>query len=129
VWIEGDDIAAPDGRYLSFANTLLVGSLSVVAVDSGSPRQLYDIARPGAPVAEMSAWSDDGRTLYFKSHSVTGAASIWSVPFAGGTPRKLIELGDERLRADRFAFRIANGRIYFPLTDRQATVWVIEVGK
>jgi len=120
---------SPDGRYVSFAGNLFGAGLGVVAVDSGSPRRLYDQALPGAPTAEASAWSADGRTLFFKSHSATGAAAIWSVPFVGGMPRKLIDLGDERLRADRFEFRIANGRIYYPLTDRQANVSVMEVEK
>ena len=121
---------SPDGHYLSFAGDLFGAALSVVVVDSGgSPRRLYDVTRPGMPSAETSAWSEDSRTLYFKSHSATGAAAIWSVPFAGGTPRKVIELGDQRLRADRFRFSVANGRIYYPLTDRQANVWVMEVDK
>jgi Tol biopolymer transport system component/tRNA A-37 threonylcarbamoyl transferase component Bud32 len=118
-----------DGRYVSYSANLYAGALGVIAVDSGAPRLLYDVTRPGAPVAETSAWSDDGRTLYFKSHSATGAAAIWSVPFAGGAPHKVIDLGDERTRSARFPFRIAGGRIYYPLTDRQANVWVIEVDK
>jgi Tol biopolymer transport system component len=81
------------------------------------------------PAAELSAWSEDSRTLYFKSHSATGAAAIWSVPFTGGTPHRVIELGDERLRAERLSFRIAKGRVYYALTDRQANVWVMEVDK
>jgi TolB protein len=119
---------SPDGRYLAFATNLFGGTLAVISVDSGSPRRLYS-GGPGTPAAERSAWSADGRTIYFKSHSTTGAASIWSVPFAGGTPRKVMDLGDDRLRAERFAFRISNGRIYYPLTDRQANVWVIDVDK
>jgi Tol biopolymer transport system component len=120
---------SPDGSRLSFTSDQLRGALSVVAVDSGSPRRLYDVNRPGMPAAETSAWSKDSRTLYFKSHSATGAAAIWSVPLAGGTPHRVIELGDERLRADRFSLRIANGQIYYALTDRQANVWVMEVDK
>jgi hypothetical protein len=90
---------------------------------------LYDATQAGMPAAEMSAWSADAKTLFFKSHSATGAAAIWSVPLVGGTPRKVIDLGDERLQANRFSFRIAKGRIYYPLTDRQANVWVMEVDK
>jgi Tol biopolymer transport system component len=119
---------SPDGRHLAFATNLFGGNLAVVAVDSGSPRRLYK-GGPDAPTAEMSAWSADGQTIYFKSHSATGAASIWSVPFAGGTPRKVIDIGDDRLRSERFAFRLMNGRIYYTLTDRQANVWVMQVDK
>jgi Tol biopolymer transport system component len=118
---------SPDGRYISYTSALIGGALGVIAVDGSQPRLLYDGARPGAPAAEMSVWSDDGRTLYFKSHSATGAAAIWSVPFAGGTPRQVVELGDERFRADRYSFRISHGRLYYTLLDRQSNVWVMEV--
>ena len=120
---------SPDGHNVSFVPFFAGGALSVLGVDGGSPRRLYDATLPGALAAETSAWSTDGRTLYFKSHSATGAASIWAVPFIGGTPHKVIDLGDDRLRAAGVAFQIANGRIYYLLTERQANVWVIEVGK
>ena len=120
---------SPDGGQLSYVNALNGGVLRVVPTDSGAPRKLYDETQPGAPLAETSFWSDDGRTVYFKSHTATGAASIWSVPVEGGTPQHLLDLGDERLRSDRYGFRIAQGRLYFTLYDRQSNVWVMEVGQ
>ena len=120
---------SPDSRFISHSTGLFFGGLAVVAADSSQTRTLYDGTRPGAPVAEMSSWSDDGQTLYFKSHSATGAAAIWSVPFAGGEPRRVLDLGDGRLRADRYSFRIAHGRLYYTLLDRQSNVWVMAVEK
>ena len=120
---------SPDGRMLSYASIFRGSALRVVAIDSGAPRALYDDSQPGMPLAETSFWSEDGRTIYFKSHTATGAASIWSVPVEGGTPQHLIDLGDSRLRSDRYGFRIAQGRLYFTLYDRQSNVWVMDVGK
>jgi Tol biopolymer transport system component len=120
---------SPDGRMLSYASIFRGSALRVVAIDTGAPRALYDDSQPGMPLAETSFWSEDGRTIYFKSHTATGAASIWSVPVEGGTPQHLIDLGDSRLRSDRYGFRIAQGRLYFTLYDRQSNVWVMDVGK
>jgi len=119
---------SPDGRSLVFTSGLLGGDLSVMAVDSGEPRLLHDAQQPGAPVAETSLWSDDGRSIYFKSHTASGAASAWTIPANGGTPQRLIDLGDDRLRSDRYGFQLANGLIYYTLTDRQSNIWVMELG-
>lgn len=118
---------SPDGASISYATLLLGGALRVLTADSGAPRKLYDETRPGTPLAETSFWSDDGRAIYFKSHTASGASAIWSVPAGGGTPQHVLDLGDERLRSDRYGFRIAQGRLYFTLNDRQSNVWVMEM--
>ncbi len=118
---------SPDSRYLSYVTNLLGGGLRVIPVDSGPPRAVYDEAKPGAPLAETSQWSADGRTIYFKSHDADGEGVIWSVPAGGGVPHRLLKLGDGRLRSDRYGFRIAHGRIYYVLFDRQSNVWVMTV--
>ncbi len=120
---------SPDGRYLSFTNDMLGGRLWVLPVDGGPPREVFDGTAPGAPRAETSHWSDDGRTIYFKSHDPDGDGVLWSVPAAGGVPRRLLRLGKERLRSDRYGFRIADGRLYCLLFDRQSNVWVMDVGR
>jgi len=117
-----------DGRALSYTAELGGSILRVIPTDSGAPRRLYD-SLPGVPRAETSFWSEDGRTVYFKSHTATGAASIWSVPVEGGVPQHLLDLGDARLRSDRYGFQIAQGRLYFMLYERESNVWVMDVGK
>jgi Tol biopolymer transport system component len=118
-----------DSRYIAYATVLLGGGLRVVAADSGPSRALYDETAPGAPQAETSQWSDDGRTIYFKSHDTDGEGLIWSVPSGGGVPRRLLKLGDGRLRSDRYGFHIANGRLYYTLFDRQSNIWVMDVSR
>ncbi len=118
-----------DGHALSYSTSLFGGGLRIVTIDSGPPRRLYDETAPGAPLAESSAWSDDGRTIYFKSHSASGAVSIWSVPAGGGKPQRVLELGDGRLRSDRYGFRINHGRLYYVMFDRQSNIWAMEVNQ
>jgi Tol biopolymer transport system component len=118
---------SPDGRRLSFVTVLSGGGLRVVPVDGGTPRAVYDETVPGAPLAEASQWSDDGGTIYFRSHDPDGEGVIWSVPSAGGVPHRLLTLGYGRLRSDRYGFRIADGRLYFTLFDRQSNVWVMDL--
>ena len=118
---------SPDGQHLSFVTDVLGGGLRVVHVDSGVPRAVYDETLPGAPLAETSQWSDDGRTIYFKSHDPDGDGIIWSVPSSGGRPRRLLKLGDGRLRSDRYGFAIHGGVLYYTLFDRQSNIWVMDV--
>ncbi len=118
---------SPDGRFITYTSDLLGGGLYVKPLGGGDARLLYDVGQPGAPLAETSEWSQDGTTIYFKSHTSSGAASIWSVPASGGTPRHLLNTGDVRLRSDRYSFRIANGLLYYTLTDRQSNIWVMEM--
>jgi len=118
-----------DGKSLSFATVLLGGGLRVVPVDSGAPRALYDETAPGAPQAEASSWSADGRTIYFKSHDPDGEGVIWSIPSTGGTPTRIMRLGGGQLRSDRYGFWLANGQIYYTLFDRQANIWVADINQ
>ena len=118
---------SPDGRRVVFTTSLLGGELRVIPSDSGPSRLLYPLEVPGAPVAENSTWSADGAAIYFKSHTADGAASIWSVPASGGIPTRVLQLGDGRLQSDRYGFRIANGLVYYTLTDRQSNVWLMEL--
>jgi serine/threonine-protein kinase len=118
---------SPDSRWLSYTTGLLGGELRVVPADSGPPRALLEDWGPDTPIAESSLWSEDGQTLYFKSHAADGAGSIWSIPSAGGTPRHVLDLGDSRRGSDRYGFRISGGRLYYTLLDRQSDVWLMEL--
>lgn len=120
---------SPDGRWIAYATNLFGGGLRVTSPDTVNPRALYDETAPGAPLAETSAWSADGRTVYFKSHTPEGDYRIMAVPTSGGVPRVVMRLGDDRLRAGRYGFRIVGGYIYYALQDQQANVSVAEVGK
>jgi serine/threonine-protein kinase len=118
---------SPDGRSIAYGAKLLGGSLMVAPRDSGAPRAVVDATRPGTPQAERPQWSDDGRTLYFKSHDAEGRASFWSVAAAGGTPRLLVRLDDPARPSYRPQWAFGRGRLFFPVEDRQSDVWVMDV--
>ncbi len=118
-----------DGQRLVYSDYVIGGALWIVAADSGAPRRLYDPATTLPHTAETMLWSDDDRTIWFKTHDANGLASIWGVSAAGGTPQQLVTLGDERLRSDRYEFHVARGRLYFTLKDRQANVWVMDASR
>jgi len=116
----------PDGHALAFGRG---SALEVIPTDGGSPRVVYAPA-PGSadPPVEGVAVSDDGRTLYFKSHDSEGRASIWRVPVEGGRPQLLVRFTDVR-ESSRFDFAAGAGRFFFTLEDRQSDIWIAEIKK
>jgi TolB protein len=119
---------SPDGRRLLYGTNPREqrGQLAVVPVDSGAPQVLVDPARSGEPSAEQGQWSEDGRTIWFKSHDPAGNASIWTVPAAGGTARLVVRFDDPARPSYRNAWALGRTRIYFTVDDRQGDIWVIE---
>jgi len=115
---------SPDGRSITFATRLLDGSLAVVGADSGAPRILVDASKPGAPRAAFPQYSQDGRTIYFKSHDDAGTASIWSVPATGGEPELLLRIDQPSVRFD---WTLGGGRIFYSIQDHQSNIWVAEM--
>jgi len=114
----------PDGR--SIVDTAGEG-LKVVAVDGGSPRLVYAPAPDSTdPRVGFVVPSNDGRTLYFKSHDAGGLASIWSIAVEGGRPRQLVRFGPA-LASSRPEFAAGAGRLYFTLEDRQANIVVADL--
>jgi hypothetical protein len=88
--------------------------------------------RPGSdePRAERNVIpSEDGRSIYFKSHSSDGSAAIWSVSTSGGKPRLLVYFDDPDHPSIRSDFGAGAGRFFFTLEDRQSVVWVVELGE
>ncbi|HEU4721783.1 MAG TPA: protein kinase, partial [Gemmatimonadaceae bacterium] len=118
---------SPDGRSIAFGSALVGGSLLVIPADSGAPRVVLDASKPGVPQVERPRWSEDGRTIYFKSHDPQGRASFWSVPAAGGTARLLVRFDDPKRPSYRQQWALGRNRMYFPVEDRQADVWVMDV--
>jgi Tol biopolymer transport system component len=118
---------SPNGRELTFIESLTGGSLRIIAADGGATRTLFDGSRPEGPRALKSAWSDDGRSIYFKVANQAGNAEVWSMPALGGEPLRVTALGDARRRSDRFEFTVGGGRMYFVLKELESDVWVIDV--
>jgi Tol biopolymer transport system component len=74
---------SPDGSKLSYSSQ---AHLWVTPVEGGAPRRL---TRVGAGVGN-SAWSSDGRYIYFDS-GYQGILALWRVPSRGGEPRRMTQ--------------------------------------
>jgi Tol biopolymer transport system component len=116
---------SPDGRFLAYARR---GAVEVLPIDSREPRLVYAPATPGVdPAAPSVQFGPDGRTLYFKSHDDRGRASFWSIPVAGGKPKRLITLDDPTRPSSRSEFAVDHERLYFAIEDRRSSIWVTDV--
>jgi Tol biopolymer transport system component len=115
----------PGGRSVAISHRLK--TLEIIDVQTRAVRVVYDPAAPSDPRVESVAISDDGGTLFFKSHDTEGRASIWSVPLAGGKPRLLVRFSDATRSSSRPDFAAKGGKFYFTLEDRQADIWVAEL--
>ena len=117
----------PNGQELAYPHR---AALEVIPAAGGSSRVVYAPA-PGSadPEVESVAVSDDGRTLYFKSHDSEGRASIWRVPVQGGRPQLVVRFTDPTRESSRPDFAAGAGRFFFTLEDRQSDIWIAEIKK
>ncbi len=116
---------SPDGHWIAYVNAFAGGSLLIVNPDSGAPRTVLDSAK-SAMSAEYPVWSDDSRTLYFKSHDAKGNAEFWSIPVTGGTPTLLVRLDDPDRPSYRPEWSVGGGRMYFQIADLESDIWVMQ---
>jgi len=105
------------------------GSIILVAPEGGATETLYTPVGPSDPIAWSVAVSEDQRTLYFKSADEAGYTTFWSIPTTGGKPRLLVRFADPTRQSLRPDFAVAGGKFFFTIEDRQADIWVAEVGK
>lgn len=106
-------------------------STEIGPADGGTPRTVYE-PRPGSddPLTERTAIpSEDGRSIYFKSHTADGRAAIWSVAVSGGKPRRLVTFDDPNRPSIRHDFGAGAGQFFFTLEDRRSVVWVVELSE
>ncbi|MDP9104359.1 MAG: S41 family peptidase [Candidatus Eremiobacteraeota bacterium] len=80
---------SPDGKRLAFVSTQTGASgVYVLTLDGGTLRRVTHDDQP----AELSAWSADGRFVYFSSasHNISNAADVYRVAVGGGTPMRVL---------------------------------------
>lgn len=117
---------SPDGRSLAIGSRF-GGRLEIVPADSGQPRVLIDHERPGMPETQSARFSLDGRTVFIKSIDEQGRASIWSVPFSGGTPQLRVLFDDPSRTSNNTRWALSANRFYFTIDDWQSDVRVLDV--
>jgi len=80
---------SPDGRRLAFVNTQPgISGIYVLTLEGGALRRLTHDDQVG----DVSAWSSDGRYLYFASasHNIAYDNDVYRVAVDGGTPMQIL---------------------------------------
>jgi Tol biopolymer transport system component len=114
-----------------------------VDIEGGPTSRVYVAPSTGGewtPVTDGRAfddkprWSSDGRTIYFIS-SRGGSLNVWGRRFDPATGRPDGEsfqvtsfAGQDRVlssQMSRLEFGVADDRLFLPLTDAQANLWVL----
>jgi serine/threonine-protein kinase len=113
---------SPAGGLLGFSAD---SGLRVIDLASGRQRLLIRIASSTGGL--WSAWSADGRTIYWSENDSLQRFTIRSTSAAGGAQRTLAYADAPERQLQRYGFAVSNGRFYFTLVDRRADVWVAEV--
>ena len=112
---------SPDGRSIVFG-----GDSGPRVIDVATGRQ-HLLAAASTSGAAWSAWSDDGRTVYWAESDSLQRFRIRAVPAAGGAPKTLVYADAPERQLQRYGFAESKGRFYFSLVERKADVWVAEV--
>jgi serine/threonine-protein kinase len=118
---------SPDGRTLAYGVGFASPRIYLRPIDSSRPTLLYDAAATGGPLAERLVWSEDGNTIYFKSHAANGEASIWEIAATGGPPRLLVDFNDLSRSSARLNFEVGSGYIYYAIEEQRSDVSVLEI--
>jgi serine/threonine-protein kinase len=116
---------SPDGRTIVFgASVFGTGGLLVMPSSGGPARQI--LATGGEiRTVEFPKFSEDGRTIDFKSHDREGHINFWSVPLSGGFPRRLARI-DDVLSASAPYWDMWRGRIAYVRSEVQSDIIVME---
>ena len=116
-----------NGRLLAYGVGFASPRLYLRTVGDSTSRLLYDAATSGGPTAERLVWSEDSRTIYFKSHAESGEASIWAMSVDGGAPRLLVTFEDLSRPSARLHIEVGAGHVYYAIEEQRSDVSVLEI--
>jgi Tol biopolymer transport system component/DNA-binding winged helix-turn-helix (wHTH) protein len=118
---------SPDGRSIAYV-TAVTGpdsTLAIVSPDGGQP-MTFDLGHEIA--ASYPAWSWDGQRIFWKARTADGTSSFWSIAATGGSPRELVRFDNLSPSGfDRMEFTVDDSHFYFPLSERESDIWMIEL--
>jgi Tol biopolymer transport system component len=114
---------APDGRSIAVVSDF---TLSLLPVDGGMLRPIVD-GRALRETITFVAWARDPARVYFQTRDSTGVHSFWSVPTAGGPPRRLLRLAEPGRRTRRPEFDTDGRSLFFTVVDDEANVAVVSL--
>ena len=108
---------SPDGRWVAIRD----GGLRIYEVATRAEHLVY-------PVDAFAAWSADSRVLYFATDpDSSGHWTIKGVSPTGGTARTLVYGNNPVTQSRRFGLALSGGKLYFPVLERKADIWVAEI--
>ncbi|MFI5210983.1 MAG: hypothetical protein ACHQ2E_11105, partial [Gemmatimonadales bacterium] len=114
---------SPDGRFLACGCG--DGGLVIAPVAGGPAHRLpspYSTAWWAFP-----QWSADGKTVFHITEDSGRVAAVIAVPVDGQAPRVVVRFDNPTRPWHRFGFRVAAGKMFFTLGDRQSDIWVAQV--
>ena len=116
---------SPDGTMITFAENIFgPGGLWLLPAQGGHPRKLFTTG--GAiQTVEFARFTDDGRTIVFKTHDPAGQVAFVAVPVSGGPPRTVARLSGAVPAAAPYWDMYA-GRIAFVHTESESDIVVME---
>jgi Tol biopolymer transport system component len=121
---------SPDGRHVVSLMKADGGRMALVTVPTGggAPRIVVPPRDPSATPGYTSAFSPDGRFIYYVSGDPEDhKTGIWRVPASGGAPRLMAWSDNPSGGLNRAWFRVRGNRFYFTLGDPQSDIWMTEL--
>ena len=112
---------SPDGRSLALVHETVLG---LIPADGGTLEPLVDIRTLGESITFID-WGRESDRVYFQTRDPSGVYSYWSVPTAGGSPRRLLKLDEPGRRTRRVEFDTDGRNLFFTLVDDEADVAVV----
>ena len=133
-WGEPEQITFDGGtipRWSPVGNSIAYISGNDLKVISYSEGRIKTLVRgqdtPGAPRPESTAWSPDGKKIYFHGRNEQGIEGIWSVSVEGGEPELKIVSDDPLLKIGLYNFCADNERFYFSFRLVESNVWIMDL--
>ena len=120
---------SPDGSQILFsARSGDARALYVISPGGGRPEKLWEYPVGGNRYS-TAIWFPDGETILFRVQETTGGAtSFWTLPAAGGSPRRVAILEAPRHQTrGGIQFSTDGERIYFAGLEQEADIEVAEL--
>ena len=114
---------SPDGSHIVYVRA---DGIWVTTPAGGPSRQVLRVDPLDKLRLGNAAWSRDSKRILFKRFDGDGRTSFWSVPWAGGAPKLLVQLNEE-LRSHRAEFTSDGTKFFFTVTERASELWTAEL--
>jgi Tol biopolymer transport system component len=101
-------------------------SIRVYSLSSGDSRVVVRDQDIGMTSA-FAEWSSDGRTVYYTAYDEDETPSVWSIPAAGGSSRRVVTIDSPTQLFTRWNFTVHQTRFFFIIQRFESDVWSVEL--